>query len=198
MPAAIVHLVRHGEVDNPRRIRYGRLPGYRLSARGRDQALAAARHLEAVPDVVLYASPLERAVETAEIIARHLRLGEVARDERLLETTTVFEGQPKTAPALPWNWPRLWNPFRPSWGEPFAQVRTRMLAAIADLRARHPGRTVVAVSHQSPIWITRQALEQVNPPWCGRVRCGLASVHALHFDGPGDRYTGHRYWAPPT
>lgn len=197
MPASLVQLVRHGEVDNPRRIRYGRLPGYHLSARGRRQAQAAAVHLEGLRDIVLYASPLERAVETAEIIARHLNLGDIARDDRLLETTSGFEGKPKIAPALPWNWPRLWNPFRPSWGEPFATVRARMLAVIADLRARHPDRTIIAVSHQSPIWITRQAFEHVSPPWCGRVRCGLASVHALRFTGRDGGYAGHSYWAPP-
>lgn len=196
MPASVVHLVRHGEVENPRKIRYGRLPGYHLSTRGRQQAQQAAVHLAAVTDAVLYASPLERAVETAEIIAGHLQLDTIGRDDRLLETESDFEGKPKIAPAWPWNWPRLWNPFRPSWGEPFAQVRARMLAVITELRARHPGRTIIAVSHQSPIWIARQALERVDPPWCGRVRCGLASIHALRFDGPDDRYAGHSYWAP--
>ncbi len=196
MPAPLVHLVRHGEVHNPGRIRYGRLPGYHLSERGRQQAQQAAARLEAWPDPVIYASPLERAVETAEIIARHLGVATVDRDERLLETINVFEGKRKIAPAAPWNWWRLWNPFRPSWGEPFATVRARMRAVIDELRARHPDRTIVAVSHQSPIWITRQALERVDPPWCGRVRCGLASIHSLRFDGPDGAYAGHTYWAP--
>lgn len=193
---SVVHLVRHGEVHNPQRLRYGRLPGFHLSERGGEQALQAAEHLVTWPDVVLYASPLERAMETAEIIARRLNLaGPIHRDERLLETENVFEGKPKIAPAYPWNWPRLWNPFRPSWGEPFAQVRARMLAAITDLRARHPDRTIVAVSHQSPIWITRQALEHINPPWLGRVRTGLASIHSLRFTDA--TYAGHTYWSPP-
>lgn len=196
MAASIVHLVRHGEVENPRRIRYGRLPGFHLSERGRAQAARTGERLAEWTDVVLYASPLERAVETAEIIARRLKLDEVHRDERLIETDTVFEGKPKIAPAYPWNWPRLWNPFRPSWGEPFAQVRARMLAAIGDLRARHPGRTIVAVSHQSPIWIAREGLERVSPPWRSRMRCELASIHSLRFDGPGDTYAGFDYWAP--
>jgi len=69
MPAPLVHLVRHGEVHNPGRIRYGRLLGYHLSERGRQQAQQAAARLEAWPDPVIYASPLERAVETAEIIS---------------------------------------------------------------------------------------------------------------------------------
>ncbi|HVV82386.1 MAG TPA: histidine phosphatase family protein [Kofleriaceae bacterium] len=196
MPASIVHLVRHGEVENPRRIRYGRLPGFHLSERGRAQAARTAAHLAAASDVVLYASPLERAVETAEIIARRLQLDDIHRDERLIEADTVFEGKPKIAPAYPWNWRFLWNPFRPSWGEPFDQIRARMLGALSDLRARHPDRTVVAVSHQSPIWITREGLEQVSPPWRSRMRCELASIHTLRFTGPGGAYSGYDYWAP--
>lgn len=196
MPASLVHLVRHGEVHNPRRIRYGRLPGYHLSERGRGQAQRAGQHLRGLTDAIVYASPLERAVETAELVAAELGVGEVLRDGRLIETASAFEGKPKIAPLAPWNWWRLWNPFRPSWGEPFADVATRMLAAIAELRARHPDRALVLVSHQSPIWIARQALERVRPPWCGRVRCGLASIHALRFDGPDGGYAGHSYWAP--
>lgn len=195
MAAALVHLVRHGEVHNPGRIRYGRLPGFHLSERGRQQAARAAAHLAAWSDALIYASPLERAVETAEIIAGQLGITGIGRDPRLLETTNTFEGKRKSAPAAPWNWPRLWNPLRPSWGEPFAEVRARMLAAIDELRARHAGRPLIVVSHQSPIWITRQALERVSPPWCGRVRCGLASIHSLRFDDDGV-YRGHDYWAP--
>jgi len=65
----VVHLLRHGEVDNPRGIIYGRLPGYHLSANGRAMAEAAADYFAERPVVALYSSPLERAQETARPVA---------------------------------------------------------------------------------------------------------------------------------
>src|SRR5437867_537926 len=67
--ATRIHLVRHGKVENPRRIVYGRLPGWRLSEEGRRQALAAAAWLAARGIAAVYTGPLERARETAETIA---------------------------------------------------------------------------------------------------------------------------------
>src|SRR5688572_20018142 len=65
----VVHLVRHGEVANPQRVIYGRLPGFVLSVRGRTEAEQAARRLQEREVGAIYASPLERTVETATIIA---------------------------------------------------------------------------------------------------------------------------------
>jgi broad specificity phosphatase PhoE len=61
----IVHLLRHGEVENPAGIIYGRLPGYHLSANGRSMASAAADYFAGRPVTALFCSPLERAQETA-------------------------------------------------------------------------------------------------------------------------------------
>ena len=65
----IVHLLRHGEVENPVGIVYGRLPGYHLSANGRAMASAAADYFADRPVVALFCSPLERAQETARPVA---------------------------------------------------------------------------------------------------------------------------------
>src|SRR5215813_6830641 len=89
--SAIVHLVRHGEVDNPAGVLYGRLPGYRLSEVGRLMAKAAADYLAGRDVTVLRSSPLERALETAEPIAAEFGL-EVVVDERLIEPWNHFEG----------------------------------------------------------------------------------------------------------
>ena len=72
---AIVHLVRHGEVDNPRGVIYGRLPHYHLSADGALMAKAAADFLSDRDVTVLRCSPLTRAVETAAPIAAGVRPG---------------------------------------------------------------------------------------------------------------------------
>src|ERR1700722_11692592 len=86
-----VHLLRHGEVENPDGVLYGRLPGYHLSAEGRLMALAAADFFAERPVVSLYCSPLERAQETAQPVAERLGLS-IVTDQRLIETTKHFEG----------------------------------------------------------------------------------------------------------
>ena len=65
----VVHLLRHGEVNNPTGVVYGRLPGYHLSDRGRLMAVAAARFFAERPVVSVFSSPLQRAQETAAPVA---------------------------------------------------------------------------------------------------------------------------------
>src|SRR5215472_17984970 len=88
---SIVHLVRHGEVDNPRGVLYGRLPDFHLSEAGRVMAKAAADFLADRYITVVRSSPLERAVETAEPIAAEFGLP-IATDDRLIEAANHFEG----------------------------------------------------------------------------------------------------------
>ena len=184
-----IHLVRHGEVFNPDYIRYGRIPGFRLSERGRAQAEAAARQLQGIDAIV--SSPLERAVETAEIIAQ----GRAVRiDDRLLEARSEFDGLRKTAFLSPRYWPLLRDPTRPSWGEPYGDVAMRMRVAIELARESHSGGSVVMVSHQSPIWIARRSYQSAAPPWLRRMRCAPASITTLVFVGA--RFVRDEYWRP--
>ena len=187
--------MRHGLVENPTRIRYGLIPGYRLSARGRRQARHAADYLRSLarPIAKIVASPLERTVETATIVQEALGLPAISTDERLIEPANLFDGLPMLAFLAPWHWPKLWNPFRPSWSEPFRSVAERMCAAIREHRATSDG-PVLLVSHQSPIWIARHAFRRKGPPWTSLTRCTQASVTSLRFDG--DRYLGNTYWRP--
>ena len=110
---AIVHLVRHGEVDNPGGVLYGRLPGFGLSETGRLMAKAAADYLAGRDVTVLRSSPLQRALETAEPIAAEFALP-VEEEERLIEPWNHFEGERFDIgfPALrrPANWPRHARP----------------------------------------------------------------------------------------
>jgi broad specificity phosphatase PhoE len=89
----------------------------------------------------------------------------------------------------------LWNPFRPSWGEPYAEVAARMLAAIADARDAAAGHEAVLVSHQLPIEVVRRSLEGQHL-WHrpDRRRCALASITAVRYDG--DRLLGIDYMEP--
>jgi broad specificity phosphatase PhoE len=182
----IVHLLRHGEVHNPEGILYGRSDGFHLSALGRQMAQKVADTISERDIVHLRASPLERAQETAQPLATARGLSPVI-DPRVIESTNVFAGERFVGPSSlrrPAMWRHLWNPFRPSWGEPYKDVTIRMMSAVRDAREEARGHEAVIVSHQLPIWITRLALERrsfVHDP--RKRQCTLCSLTSLHFTG---------------
>ena len=194
----VVHLLRHGEVHNPDHVLYGRLPGYHLSANGRMMAAAAADYFDGRPVAAIFASPLERAQETAQPVAERLGLP-IITDDRLIESGNVLEGKTVSLASLglnPLNWRYLWNPFRPSWGEPYTQVVARVRKVVDRARDDSRGLEAVCVSHQLPIWVSRLAAEHRrlwhNP---SSRQCALGSVTSLTFDG--DQLTGVSYAVPP-
>jgi broad specificity phosphatase PhoE len=194
----VVHLLRHGEVHNPNHVLYGRLPGYHLSANGRMMAVAAADYFEGRPVAAVFASPLERAQETAQPVADRLDLP-ITTDGRLIESGNVLEGKSVSLASLavnPVNWKYLWNPFTPSWGEPYTEVVARVRQVIDRARDAARGQEAVCVSHQLPIWVSRLAAEQRrlwhNP---NSRECALGSVTSFSFDG--DELTGVSYAVPP-
>src|SRR6202012_5476737 len=157
----VVHLLRHGEVHNPDHVLYGRLPGYHLSANGRMMAAAAADFFAERPVAAVFASPLERAQETARPVAERLGL-QILTDDRLIESGNVLEGKSVSLASLavnPLNWKYLWNPFRPSWGEPYKEVVARVRQVVDRAREAARGQEAVCVSHQLPIWVSRLAAE---------------------------------------
>jgi broad specificity phosphatase PhoE len=194
----IVHLLRHGEVDNPHGIIYGRLPGYHLSASGRAMADAAADYFAGRAVVALFCSPLERAQETARPVAERLGLP-IVTDDRLIESWNHFEGQRfgvgDGSLRHPVHWPYLANPFRPSWGEPYRQVAVRVQAAVETAREAAAGREAVCVTHQLPIWVTRRAAEG-HRLWHNPAmrECALGSVTSFTYSG--DQLTGVSYTVP--
>lgn len=187
MPTTTVHLVRHGEVHNPERILYGRLPGYRLSDRGEQMAQLVGDHLASHDIALVRSSPLLRAQQTAAPIAAPHQL-EIGTDQRLIESGNRFEGQRMGHGDAKFTDPRNWrwflNPFRPSWGEPYREQVARVLAAVHDACAEAEGREAVLVLHQLPIWLTRRSAEGRPLPHDPRKRqCGLCSVTSLRFEG---------------
>jgi broad specificity phosphatase PhoE len=189
----VVHLLRHGEVENPEGILYGRLPGYHLSEDGVLMAKAVAEWLTGRDVMALFSSPMERAQETAAPIAETFGLT-VITDDRLIEAANDFEGARFRlegtrfglgAPALnrPATWVLLRNPFRPSWGEPYRHIAVRMLAAAGAAREAARGHEAVCVSHQVPIWVARRKVEGVRL-WHhpGRRQCALASLTSFTYE----------------
>jgi broad specificity phosphatase PhoE len=194
---ATIHLVRHGEVENPKGIIYGRMPGYHLSERGQRQAEAAADRLQDQNIGAVWSSPLERAQETAQAIAQP-HDAQITLDDRLLETNSTLEGVGRTIASLlksPRHWWHLRNPFKPSWGESFADIRLRMMAAIDDAAEAAKGREAVIVSHQTPVIVARLSLARSRmPPWIGFTPCHVGSVTTLVIED--GRVVSASYFAP--
>ncbi|MBM7243247.1 histidine phosphatase family protein [Rhodococcus fascians] len=183
----IVHVLRHGEVHNPKGILYGRLPGFKLSVTGQSQAEAVADALAGHDITHVVASPLQRAQETAAPIAAAHGLT-VSEDENLIEAGNEFEGLRVAvgdgALRRPRHWWKLRDPFTPSWGEPYLQIAHRMLAAVNAARVAAVGHEAVCVSHQLPVWTLRRFLQGDRLWHDPRNRqCGLASLTSLVYEG---------------
>jgi len=187
--SSTVHVARHGEVENPQKILYGRQPGWRLSTRGQQMAQVLGEWSKSINLGALHVSPLQRAQETAAPIARAHGI-EITTDERLIEAGNIFEGksfEPGSGILKhPTAWRHLYNPWKPSWGEPYDEQINRMFAAIFAAHKAANGKDAVLVSHQLPIWITRSAIEGRSMLHDPRKReCTLASVTSIHFDDEG-------------
>jgi broad specificity phosphatase PhoE len=181
-----VHVLRHGEVFNPDKILYGRLPDFHLSELGVQMAKAAAEALKDRDVTHVVASPLDRAQETAAPIAGEFEL-EVATDVRLIESANYFEGKRVSvgdgALTNPRHWWVLRDPITPSWGEPYLAIAQRMFAAVQAARVAAEGHEAVCVSHQLPIWTLRRYVEKKRLWHDPRKRqCGLASLTSFRFE----------------
>lgn len=195
VPADLIRLVRHGEVHNPEGILYGRIPGYHLSELGHRMADVAAESLTGHPVTALWASPLQRAQESAQPWSQRFGLP-IITDERLIEPTNWFEGTTvKRKVRDPRSWPKLADPFTPGWGEAFTLVRARMLSVIEEAWAAVDGGEVVMVSHQMPIVTVQRSVAGKrlfhNP---AKRRCSLSSITTLAREG--DRFVEVDYQEP--
>jgi broad specificity phosphatase PhoE len=193
-----VHLMRHGEVFNPDGILYGRLPDFHLSELGRKMAERGAEFFADRDVTAVFASPLDRAQETAAPIAAR-RGAAVQTDGRLIEAANFFEGKKFSVGdgvlKRPSVWIKLYNPFKPSWGEPYVEQVARMKAALEAARDAAAGHEAVCVSHQLPVWISRLAAEH-KPLWHDprKRQCSLASVTSFNY--VGTQLVGVEYHEP--
>lgn len=194
----VVHLLRHGEVHNPTKVLYGRLPDFHLSELGQVMAKRAAKALADADVTVVRSSPLERAIETATPVAAEHDVP-IEIDDRLIEAGNVFEGKRVGVGdgvlRTPSAWRHLWNPTTPSWGEPYVEIAARMTAAVESARDAALGHEAVLVSHQLPVWIMRLSAEK-RRFWHDprRRQCSLASLTSLTFDD--DRLVSISYREP--
>ncbi len=191
----VVHLLRHGEVYNPHGVLYGRLPDYHLSELGLQMAHRVAETLKGRDITHVVSSPLERAQETAAPTADALGLG-IVTDARAIEASNRFEGKSfgvgDGSLRKPSYWRYLYNPVKPSWGEPYKDIVVRMLAAMHDAREAASGHEALIVSHQLPVWIARSFLEGRRLFHDPRKRqCSLASLTTVTYEGDAVRHLAY-------
>lgn len=181
MPANRLHLVRHGEVFNPEGVLYERIEGFGLSDRGHQMARAAAEDLLArgIKIGKLIVSPLQRTRESAKPIAELFEL-DPQFDERVIEPWNKFKGLrmgPRALLKRPSLALQLYNPAKPSWGEPFSDIAGRMNAALLEHWSESETGDVVVVTHQLPIEMVYRSAAGLSLPHDPRARrCSLSSI----------------------
>ena len=186
----VVLLVRHALTATTGAVLPGRAPGLHLSDEGRRQADAAARRLASLPKITaLYASPLERARETAAAIGR--TRGLAVRVERGLSELDVgaWTGRSLKRVARRPEWrvvQRHPSGFRFPGGESFTEMQARIVSALARLVERHAGAVLVAVSHADPIKAAVAHALGAHVDLFQRIAIGPASITAIAYrlEGP--------------
>jgi probable phosphoglycerate mutase len=180
-----VLLVRHGQTPTTGKHLPGRAPGLHLSDQGVQQAEAAAARIAKLPKVAaVYASPLERARETAAPIAKALGL-RTKLDKGLLECDYgEWTGAELKALAKLPEWKVVQQHpagFRFPGGESLSEMQGRFVGALQRLAAGHPGQTIVAVSHADPIRAAIADAMGTHLDMFQRIVVGTASVTAIAY-----------------
>jgi probable phosphomutase (TIGR03848 family) len=181
----LVLLVRHGQTPTTGKLLPGRAPGLHLADVGREQAQRAAERIAALTTVdAVYASPLERARETAAPIAAARGL-KVQIDKGLLECDfgDWTGAELKKLMKLP-EWgtvQRAPSTFRFPNGESFTEMQTRMVSAIDRLRTKHAGGVIVLVSHADPIKAAVAHAMGTHIDLFQRIVIGTCSVSAIAY-----------------
>jgi probable phosphoglycerate mutase len=184
-----VLLVRHGQTSTTGVTLPGRAPGLHLAEKGREEATDVAGRIARLPRIVaVYASPLERAQETAEPIAAAASLP-VTTEPGLLECDYgEWTGHALKDLRRKPEWKvvqRYPSGFRFPGGESFTEMQARMTGTLARLVADHPGQTVVAVSHADPIKTAVAHALGTHLDLFQRIAVFTASVTAIAYGPEG-------------
>lgn len=179
-------LIRHGDTDVAGRVLTGRSPGVHLNERGRRQAAELDRRLVAVAIDAVWASPLERARETATPVAdaRGLAVETVAELQEVAQGDWQGRSVQDLAPVNAW---QHYNAFRSLYGIPggesLAEVQLRMLRVLQRAWAEFPDGCVAAVSHGDPIRGLLVHLLGMPLDLAARLEVSPASVSIVHWAG---------------
>jgi probable phosphomutase (TIGR03848 family) len=192
LPATVVLLVRHGLTPTTGKEMPAPGAGPNLSEEGWKQAGQAAEHISAwratLPALAaLYASPLSRTRETASVLSNALGLP-VNEEQRLMDTDAgEWAGVALKELAKKPEWVTVVSypsGFRFPGGESIQEMYTRVVGTVRSLAARHPGQTVIVVSHADPIKAVLADAMGVHLDLFQRVNVSPASVSAISYSEP--------------
>jgi probable phosphoglycerate mutase len=197
----IILLIRHGENDYVKTGKFaGRIPSVHLNEKGQQEAKEIAEGLKNVPLSAIYSSPLERAIETAQPLAKARKL-KVTISEGLIETDIGdWKGmEVKKARKLP-EWKNVQNSpsrFRFPNGESFQEEQTRLVNAIENIVSRHKKDELVAIfSHADPVKLIIAFYLGMHLDHFQRLACSTGSVSILNLDKSGVMLLGQNLKPP--
>ncbi|MGH7775560.1 MAG: histidine phosphatase family protein [Candidatus Dormibacterales bacterium] len=201
MPTTVL-MIRHADVENPGRVLYGHLPGFGLSASGRAQAEALGRRLRGADVRRIVHSPLERAAETARIIASQLEAPVPLIPEpelREADFSRYLQGVPY------WQVPvrrPLWFAHKARRGlvpgdEAVGELGGRVLEVALRLAREHPGETSALVSHADPLQAAWVLIEGRPHNEREMYRRAVDRAGTLELQIEDGRIVAHSYVAPP-
>jgi probable phosphomutase (TIGR03848 family) len=181
-------LVRHAVTEHTGPLLSGRMPGIDLSDKGRGQAESAAERLAVLPVAAIYASPIERTTQTAQLIAKHHGLevqelpGVIEADYGEWTGGTIAD----LAKTDEWKVVQV-APSRARFpgGETIREMQSRTVAALDEIVASHPHQTVVVVSHADPIKSAIAHYTGMHLDLFQRVHVAPASVTVFDFHAYG-------------
>ena len=186
----VFHLVRHGEHVLAGQLLAGRTPGVGLSERGRAEIAMVAERLAGENIAALYASPLQRTRETAEILSARLDLPVGYRDDMIELDFGEWTGLTFDQVRADRRW-ELWRSCRSvaavPGGESMRQVQERMVGALFELRQAHPERNVAIVSHGDVIRAALLFALGMPLDSYSRIEVGLASISTIRIEDAGMR-----------
>jgi broad specificity phosphatase PhoE len=193
-----LHLVRHCQVHNPDGVLYGHLAGFRLSEKGVRQAHALGRWFTGRPVRQIYASPLERAQQTAHIIASYLEGVPVVTTPELVEARFGLYLQGVRPRDILWRRPAwmlhmLWPGLLPN-DESVGAMAARVRAPLSRLLRDFPGQEGICVSHGDPIQAFWVEAEGRHAYALHRLQCAKGGMLSLDYDD--DRLVGKTYRPP--
>jgi probable phosphoglycerate mutase len=161
--------LRHGQAkNNTERILAGRTPGVPLTEKGHDQAKKAAQFLEDMNISAIYSSPIERAKNTAEIVAEHTSV-DVRIDDRLIEldmgksTGMPYDEIFSSHGNVFMKFYRGELEIAHNGVETFADVKKRVLGIVDHVIDKHPNENVVLVTHMDPIKAMLSTVVSLSP-----------------------------------
>ena len=192
----VFHLLRHGEPAVLGRLN-GRLPGVGLSAKGRAEIAVQAGRLAGENIEAIYASPMQRTRETAEILSDRLRLPINCRDDVIEIDYGEWTGLTFDQIRRDERW-QMWSRSRSiaatPGGESWREVQQRVVGALFDLHQAHPDGNLVIVSHGDAIRAALLFALGMPLDFYSRIEIAFASLSTIRLDGSGIRVSALNEW----